>query len=122
MNTVFTFKATKADSNKDVQYKVDLGQHILNGLSANIIEGLAERAMVVELQNKKGSLLRSSESVEDAEETLQDTFEYPKATVEVYIPERKAPRKELTVDDMIKQVKAGKISKEDLIKRLAELS
>ncbi len=121
MNTLFTFKATKANQGTDVQYQVDLGQDILDGLHEDTVKAHATANAKVEVQNRKGALLRQAESIEDAMETLK-TYGYEGATVEVYVPTPKAPRKELTVDDMVKQVQTGKISKQDLLKRLNELA
>lgn len=113
MNTVFTFKATKATTNGDVQYKVDLGQDILKGMSEDVVRAYAIAHAKVELQNRKGAILRSSEDAVSAEKLLQGTFEYPDASVEVYVPTVK-PRKELTIADIRKALASGKISREDI--------
>ncbi len=121
MYTVFTFKATKANQGTDVQYRVDLGQDILDGLHDDTVKAHATANAKVEVQNRKGALLRQATNANDAMETLK-TFGYEGATVEIYVPTPKAPRKEITVDDMVKQVQSGKISKQDLLKRLDELA
>jgi hypothetical protein len=113
MNTVFTFKATKATENGDNQYQVDLGQDILAGMSEGEVIRCATAHAKVELQNRKGALLRASEDAVAAEKLLQDTFGYPDAAVEVYVPTT-IPRKEITLADIHKAIASGKISREDI--------
>lgn len=111
MNTVFTFKATKATENGGIQYKVDLGQDILDGMGDSAIRAYAVAHAKVELQNKKGSILRQSGSTEDAQATLV-SLGYEGATVEIYTPTTKT--KVLTVDSIRKAIASGKLTKQDI--------
>lgn len=116
MNTIFTFKATK--SGNGTQYQVDLGQNILDGLHGDTLTAYATAHAKVELQNKKGALLRASENVEGAKDVLTH-FGYPNATVEVYVPTVK-PRKELTLQDIRNALATGKLTKAQLETAIAQ--
>jgi len=111
MNTILTFKATKASENKDVQYQVDLGEDILDKVPDTMAYATAHAK--VELQNRKGALLRQSASTEDALATLK-TFGYEHATVELYVPTTK-PKKELTPEDIRKAIASGKLAKDAVL-------
>lgn len=118
MNTVFTFKATKATENGGIQYRVDLGQDILEGMSEDTVESYAVAHAKVEIQNRKGSILRQSGSIEDAVATLK-SFGFGDVSVEVYTPTTKP--KVLTIADIRKAISSGKINKaevEEYIKTL----
>lgn len=117
MITTFRFKATKATGNKDVHYQVDLGQDILDNISDSIIRGHATANATVEIQNRKGAILRRSESAEDAQALLRETFGFEDATVEVYVPTTKT--KVLTLADIRKAIASGKITKDDLEQMLS---
>ncbi len=118
MDTIFTFKATKANQGTDVQYRVDLGQDILDGLHDDTVKAHATANAKVEVQNRKGALLRQAESIEDAMETLK-TYGYEGATVEVYVPTVKT-RKELTVEDIQKAIRSGKLNASDVKTAITE--
>lgn len=112
MDTVFTFKATKSTDNGGIQYKVDLGQDILEGMSEDTVKAYAIAHAKVELQNRKGALLRQSDTVDGAQSVLRETFGYPEATVEVYVATTKP--KVLTVDSIRKAIASGKLTKQDI--------
>ena len=116
MNTILTFKATKANENKDVQYRVDLGRDILEGMTSEQVKAYATAHAKVELQNRKGGLIRASEDVDGARSTLEG-FGYVDATVEVYVPTT-APKKALTPADIQKAIASGKLSKADVLAML----
>ena len=112
MDTIFTFKATKAEGNaKDVQYQVDIGHDILDGLTEAEIRKHATHDRVVYVQNYKGSLLRMSNSIESAEKCLKD-MGYDIATVELYVPSTTA--KTLTPEDVTKAIAKGTMTREQI--------
>lgn len=118
MDTVFTFKATKATGEgKDVCYQVNLGVDILEGLTQEQILKHATHDKVVHVQNYKG-LLRMSPDIEGATKALQG-MGYEDVEVSIYTPST-AP-KTLSIEDIKKALISGKLSKADIIKMAEDM-
>lgn len=114
-NTTFRFKATKVEGEgKDLSYQVDLNQGILDNVKDEDIIALATQAKIVEVQNHKSSLLRTSANAEEALKCLREQG-YPNATVTPYTPGTTT-----VTDAVVKKVLAG-LTREQLEAKLKEL-
>jgi phage tail tape-measure protein len=115
MTTGFKVTCTKGDGKT---YWVNLGVDVLAGKTAEQVYAMATRTAVIDVQNRKDSLLRKANGAVDIEDMLHE-FGYANATAEPYVA--KPSTTKVTEADIRNAVASGKLTKKQLMAMVAEL-